>query len=78
MVEKNVEFRGSEMAQNDSLVTFWKQTLTMVEENFEFWGSEMVQNDGLDIFFERKPSPWLKKILNFQALKWSRMKVFDM
>ena len=49
----------------------------MVEENFGIRGSEMVQNEGFfRHYFEKKASPWLKKILKFKGLKCSRMKDF--
>jgi hypothetical protein len=46
----------------------------MVEENFGFWRSEMVQNKGFQQDFHRISSPWLKKILDFDDLKWPKMK----
>jgi hypothetical protein len=36
----------------------------------------MVQNEGFFRHYFEKASPWLKKILEFEVLKWSRMKDF--
>ena len=48
----------------------------MVEEYLEFRGSEIVQNKNRGIYFLKgNPSPWLKKILNFEALNWSKTKI---
>ena len=46
----------------------------MVEENFEFWLSEMHQNERFYVVFSRTYSSWLKKILNLDDLKCTRMK----
>ena len=48
----------------------------MVEENFGFRQSEMHQNDEIQIVHHRIYSPWLKKILDFDHLKCSRMNDF--
>ena len=51
---------------------------TMVEEIFEFWCSEIHQNEGFQNVHHRISSSWLKKILDFDDLKCSRMKDFNM
>ena len=51
---------------------------TIVEEIFEFWWSEIHPNEAFQNVNHRISSPWLKKILDFDDLKCSRMKDFNM
>ena len=76
MVEENFEMLLSETAQNDFTDFCRNHTFTMVEEIFVIWLSETTQN-GLILLFSVVvvviSSPWLKKILKFEFLKYSRL-----
>ena len=77
MVEENFVLECSEKLQNEGFYNcFWVNSFTTVYENFEFECSEMLQNEGILILTENIFSPWLKKILNLDALKCTRMTEF--
>ena len=76
MVEENFGFRWSEMHQNEGFQQVTNRIFTMVKENFGFAWSSMLQNEGFQNVYHRISSPWLKKILDLDDLKCSRMKHF--
>ena len=55
---------------------FTHNYFTMVEESFEFSWSEMQENEGFSRNVDRIISPWLKKKLNPDGLKYRSMKDF--
>ena len=81
VVEENFEFQCFEMAQNEQIQLLFSQIIfTMVEENFEFLCFEMAQNEQIQLLLSQSvklSSPWLKKVLNFDALKWLRTNKFN-
>ena len=56
---------------------FLTKIFTMVEENFVLRESEISLNEGNKTSFQKKLSPWLKKILNQEDLKSPQMKEQD-
>ena len=77
-LKKNLDF----VYLNCSIVKDFKTDITeyftTVEEIFEFRWSELHQNERFQNVHHRISSPWLKKILDFDDLKCSRMKDFNM
>jgi hypothetical protein len=49
---------------------------TMVEKKLGFWRSQMLRNEGFQHIYHKISSPWLKRFLNFDYLKYTRMKNF--
>ena len=75
MVEEDVEIWCSEMLKIEMILLLSDNYFTMVEENFEIWLSETLQI-GIIVLLFHIISPWLKKILKFDFLKRSRLRVF--
>ena len=77
MVEENFEFYCSEILQNEGFIMIvgeyfhhgWRKLWVLLLWNTPEWG---ISNDCWEIL-----SPWLKEILSFTALKYSRTKDFQ-